>query len=813
MFTRTILICSFVVAANFQNIQSSKGSSCDSLCSCEEKDGILHINCEEKDISKISQIKVPPSLPFQISLYKNEIAELHAHELESLSNAVSLHLGANNIHELEPGIFSAFGCLKKLHINSNFLVTLKEDTFRGLENLEYLQADTNFIHAIEPGAFSKLIRLKVLILNDNEIEFLPSNIFRFVPLTHLDLRGNKLQALPFVGFLEHIGRIIELLLEDNKWVCDCDILPLKNWIENMRTQSVIGEVVCDSPVHLQGNILSKVKREVLCPFHADIDLEEPSKSSGLIITPSPKVKPVPKETQIEALPTPVLVPDTCPKQCFCNNHQLAGLLIHCQDRGIQSLSDLGSPTQSPRQLLLTGNMIQRLIKSDFVAFGSLELLNLDNNHIEYIQDEAFLKLGNLQKLNLNGNKLERLTPGMFAGLRSLEYLYLEFNMIKDIVSGTFNNLPKLRHLSLKINLLQSLPPLIFHNVPLNRLDLRKNLFMHVPVGNVMDQLDFLEQIYLEDNPWDCSCDLVGLKQWVEKLRQNTVEGDILCHTPRKIAKKDLRSLRNELLCPGLVPFNALPTQAPTATTSSLFGSFTDSVPLSVLILGLLIVFLMIVFCAAGLVVLVLHRHRRSKKKQTDDPQREPSPIHLQYSMYGQKTTHHMTQRPGVNMYDEHAMSPVIQVCRSPSYCNNLKDQDLNDIHDSKYVCRSILEKENDSPLTGSNMKFRAVSDHSSEFVTLEDANSLYRNLLERERELQQLSITEYLRKNINQLQSNVDVHCPGSHEELKLMQTIMYTRPRKVMVEQTKKEYLELKANLHTEPDYLEVLEQQTALN
>ncbi|MBN3303465.1 SLIT and NTRK-like protein 6 [Amia ocellicauda] len=829
MFTCIIFIYLFIVAAESQNIQPFKAStkgSCDTLCTCEEKDGVLHINCEERNISKIAKIKVPPAIPFHLNLYKNDIVELNAEEMGSFKNAVSLHLGANSIQELEPGVFSALGSLKKLHINSNFLVMLKEDTFHGLVNLEYLQADTNFIRVIEPGAFSKLIRLKVLILNDNSIEFLPSNIFRFVPLTHLDLRGNQLQTLPYVGFLEHIGRIMELLLEDNKWVCDCEILPLKIWVENMRAQSSIGEVICNSPPHLKGSILSKVKKDALCPSHEEIDLEEPSKSLYMVVTPSSKVLPDQKQTQGDAkIPTPALVPGIfCLEQCSCHNHPISGLLIHCQDRGIQRISDLGLPEQSPRKLVLTGNMIQRLIKHEFAEYGSLELLNLANNQIEYIDDETFLSLGHLKKLYLNGNKLDRLSPQIFVGLHNLEYLYLEYNVIKDILSGTFNTMPNLKLLSLNNNLLQTLPPMIFRNVPLSKLNLRNNLFMHLPVSNVLDQLDSLEQIYLEDNPWDCSCDLVGLKQWIERLSKDTIVGAILCHTPRKIAKTELRSLRNEILCPGLVTFyspthdndqDVTTTATTTSTAGSMFSSFTDTIPLSVLILGLLIVFLMIVFCAAGLVVLVLHRRRRSKKKQTDDQPRETSPIHLQYSMYGQKTTHHMAQRPGVNMYNEPTHSPMVQVCRSPSYSTHLREQDQDefDLNESKHVCRSILEKENDSPLTGPNMKFRAAAEHPPEFVTLGDPNALYRNLLERERELQQLSITEYLRKNISQLQPAVEIHGQGRHEELKLMETIMYTRPRKVMVEQTKNEYFELKANLHTEPDYLEVLEQQTTLN
>lgn len=263
------------------------------------------------------------------------------------------------------------------------------------------------------------------------------------------------------------------------------------------------------------------------------------------------------------------------------------------------------------------------------------------------------------------------------------------------------------------------------------------------------------------------------------------------------------------------------------TAKGFFSSITDTVPLSVLILSLLMFVLMIIFCSAGLVVFVVHRRRRrAKKKAADEQPREntsSSPIHLHYSMYGQKTTHHtLAQRTrSSTLYEERAQSPIVQICRNPTYCSQHKEHDtdldygLNEPSSKHHICRSIMEKENTSPLTGNpSVKIRPMTGEcSAEFVTLGNPNSLYRNILEREKELQQLGITEYLRKNMSQLQSAVDLQVPGHQEELKLMETIMYSRPRKVMLEQTKNEYFELKANLHTEPDYLEVLEHQTAFN
>lgn len=811
--------------------------SCEMLCSCEEKDGIFSINCEDRGIEELSEVRVPPSRPFHLNLQNNSLTILHTNDFSGFINALSLHLGCNAIVDIEPGAFNGLSFLKQLHINSNSLEMLKEDTFHGLENLEFLQADNNFITVIESSAFSKLNRLKVLILNDNAIEFLPPNVFRFVPLTHLDLRGNQLQTLPYVGFLEHIGRILDLQLEDNKWVCNCELLELKSWLENMPPQSIIGDVICHSPPILKGSILSRLKKESLCSTQPTNELDSPSGSLPLVVTTSisdshlptkviPILKAPTKEPSLTlhiTKPVTVLPGIYCPIPCQCTSHILSGVLMQCQEQNIESLSDLGPPPLNPKKLILAGNIIQTLLKSDLVDYGSLEMLHLGNNRIEILEDGSFINLTRLQKLYLNGNHLTKLSRNLFLGLQRLEYLYLEYNAIKEILSGAFSPMPKLKVLYLNNNLLQSLPAHIFSGVPLARLNLKSNQFAHLPIGNILEDLDLLVQIELEDNPWDCTCDSAGLQQWIQKLNKNTMTGEIFCTSPRHLAKKELKSLSSDILCPIVLSSATLPTHASfvivttstttTDTANTILRSLTDAMPLSVLILGLLIMFITVIFCAAGIVVLVLHRRRRYKKRQADEQMRDNSPVQLQYSMYGHKTTHHTTERPATSLYEQHLISPMVQVYRNPSFSSKRTDsqeqRNEKDKNDSKCLRRGLLDREHSSPLTGSGVKYKA-GDQSAEFLSFQDASSLYRNILEKERELQQLGITEYLRKSIGQLHPDMEVRYPGAHEELKLMETLMYSRPRKVLLEQTKNEYFELKANLHAEPDYLEVLEQQT---
>uniref|UniRef100_A0A3B3RXS3 SLIT and NTRK-like family, member 6 n=1 Tax=Paramormyrops kingsleyae TaxID=1676925 RepID=A0A3B3RXS3_9TELE len=171
------LLSVFLIGTLSQNVLSSKESpegSCGRLCSCTEKDNMLYVNCEEKNIDSINDL------------------------------------------QLEPGVFHALSFLKKLYINKNFLVALKEDTFLGLVNLEYLQADTNFIEVIEHGTFNRLIHLKIF-------------------------------------------------LDDNPWDCTCDLVDFKQWVETLQKYSVSGSILCQTPNKIAKTKLEIVSQEVMCP--------------------------------------------------------------------------------------------------------------------------------------------------------------------------------------------------------------------------------------------------------------------------------------------------------------------------------------------------------------------------------------------------------------------------------------------------------------------------------------------------------------------------------------------------------------------
>uniref|UniRef100_A0ACB8FBE4 SLIT and NTRK-like protein 3 n=1 Tax=Sphaerodactylus townsendi TaxID=933632 RepID=A0ACB8FBE4_9SAUR len=305
---------------------------CFEPCYCEVKESLFHIHCDNKGFINISQITESWSRPFKLYLQRNSMRRLYTNSFLHLNNAVSINLGNNALQDIQTGAFNGLKILKRLYLHENKLDIFRNDTFLGLESLEYLQADYNVIKRIESGAFRNLSKLRVLILNDNLIPLLPTNLFKSVSLTHLDLRGNRLKVLSYRGMLDHIGRSLgEPQVEEHPWGSTCEMV-----------------------------------------------------QPGLHIND-------------------------------------LGLTVNCKERGFHNISELLPRPVNAKKLYLSGNLIQKIYRSDFWNFSSLDLLHLGNNRISYVQDGAFINLPNLNRLYLNGNDIERLTPGMFRGLQSLHY--------------------------------------------------------------------------------------------------------------------------------------------------------------------------------------------------------------------------------------------------------------------------------------------------------------------------------------------------------------------------------------------------------
>uniref|UniRef100_A0A3B3QQB6 SLIT and NTRK like family member 3 n=2 Tax=Paramormyrops kingsleyae TaxID=1676925 RepID=A0A3B3QQB6_9TELE len=834
---------------------------CFDPCYCEVKESIFHIHCDSKGFTNISQISQSWSRPFKLYLQRNSMRRLYFNSFLHLNNAVSINLGNNALQDIQAGAFNGLSVLKRLYLHENKLEVFRNDTFLGLESLEYLQADYNVIKRIESGAFRNLNKLRVLILNDNLIPALPNFLFRSVSLTHLDLRGNRLKILPYKGMLEYIGRsLMEIQLEENPWNCVCDIVQLKTWLERIPYTALVGEITCEHPFHFHGKDLREIKRSELCPLLSDAEVEAslgiprlpfsndnvwPTKPSSMLSSfhntassveykekhktptkrprvhkapPTPRsIYPGPNQPPIAAYQTRPPIPIICPTGCTCNLHiNDLGLTVNCKEKGFYNISELLPRPLNAKKLYLSGNLIQKIYRSDFWNFSSLDLLHLGNNRISYVQEGAFINLPNLKSLYLNGNDIERLTPGMFRGLQTLSYLYFEYNVIREIQPAAFSLMPNLQLVFLNDNLLRTLPMDAFAGTSLARLNLRNNYFLYLPVNGVLEHLHSIVQIDLHQNPWECSCDIIPLKQWIEKLSSVIVVGEVICKTPDFLSGKDLRSLDAELICPEL-KFSAPSPGAPDDMTSTSDSGLGDSpmranIPLSVLILSLLILFISAVFVAAGLFAYVLRRRKKLpfRKRQEVDL----TGIQMQCRMFEDQPAASPEKPPG-HVYD-YIPHPVTQMCNNPIYKpreGEIEEQ-FTETKENSSNYRTLIEKEKEWTMAVSNSQLNTIVtiNQSGDIAGFHENGVLCPTVIDSQRPTPTVGFVDCLYGTVPKLKDMHVTHAhppgmqyPDLQQDARLKETLLF--PGKGFPDQTQSEYLELRAKLQTKPDYLEVLE------
>lgn len=163
----------------------------------------------------------------------------------------------------------------------------------------------------------------------------------------------------------------------------------------------------------------------------------------------------------------------CPAACRCSPGE-----ADCSERGLREVPWSLSPNIS--SLWLGYNFITVLGPRSFPLLPGLRLLSLVHNRLELMHSQALLGLGLLQELDLSHNHLTVLSPETFLPLASLARLNLGSNRLEELEPGVLDALPQLRAL------------------------------------------------FLQDNPWVCSCSILPLWRWLshnrEKVRGECTEG-------------------------------------------------------------------------------------------------------------------------------------------------------------------------------------------------------------------------------------------------------------------------------------------------
>jgi hypothetical protein len=175
---------------------------------------------------------------------------------------------------------------------------------------------------------------------------------------------------------------------------------------------------------------------------------------------------------------------------------------------VSRLTPLGSPHNKLAALDFSKNEIKKLENGTFEGLVALRWIDLANNQIE-IFDKVFLDTPRVNFLNMSHNALEFLEPGIFDGLASLQILDLASNSLKKIKPHSFAALHSLASLDLRNNRIAHIDGAAFDGLKkLEHLDLRGNWLSHIdPKVFLPLPIGVKNQIRLEENPFECSCEL------------------------------------------------------------------------------------------------------------------------------------------------------------------------------------------------------------------------------------------------------------------------------------------------------------------
>ncbi|XP_077776909.1 platelet glycoprotein Ib beta chain [Podarcis muralis] len=94
---------------------------------------------------------------------------------------------------------------------------------------------------------------KDLMHNNLPTSFPPST-------TKLYLNHNNLTSIPN-GLFDNLKDLQVVHLWANPWECDCHILYLRSWLQWQQNRSFYRNVICLSPSHLQGRIISYLSED------------------------------------------------------------------------------------------------------------------------------------------------------------------------------------------------------------------------------------------------------------------------------------------------------------------------------------------------------------------------------------------------------------------------------------------------------------------------------------------------------------------------------------------------------------------------
>uniref|UniRef100_G3P6N0 LRRNT domain-containing protein n=1 Tax=Gasterosteus aculeatus TaxID=69293 RepID=G3P6N0_GASAC len=370
-------------------------------------------------------------------------------------STTELWLYDNRLRRVEDGAFRNLTQLRLLVLSRNQISSVSTGAFGGLEHLEEISLHTNLLTTLQAGLFQGLPSLVNISLEHNSISSLPSGFLRGLSsLGEIDLRNNSFPNLKQES-LDALAIAKDVLLQQNPWRCDKDILPLRDWLKKHTSKTNQTLVVCETPFSLS---VITVCTSHSAPF---VMIKCTSQRSLYCCT---------SRTDVACADDEPIVPS-------CGKHSLT--------------SDSKHLPLNLKHIEISSTPLTLIPVGVFRGLPNLEKIILKLNKLRRLENGLFDGLVTVTELQLHGNEIESIEAGTFDSLENLVMLHLAKNNLSTVSTDWFSKLHKLQTLRLYENQLTTIPDDIFVNLP------------------------NLKEIGLQDNPWHCDCNLIPLHLWMK----------------------------------------------------------------------------------------------------------------------------------------------------------------------------------------------------------------------------------------------------------------------------------------------------------
>ncbi|XP_015910464.1 chaoptin [Parasteatoda tepidariorum] len=420
-----------------------------------------------------------------LTLDHNNLFYVERDSFKNMKNLRILDLSFNNLDFLPDGTFSDTG-LEHLNVSHNRLIELPIISLTDIRTtLKHLDLSLNLFKNISADSFLNLNHLQALNLSSNFISFLHEQSLNGLnSLIELDLSHNPLRKLSETS-LSSLNSLRSLYLQNTSLI-SLSVLPFPNlhylnlrdnYLYNI-SQDIFEKCRNVRFLDISRNLLQNV------PMHLWRNLR---KLVGLDISGNPiEVLGINSFSELDKL----------------NHLDISGLSLKILDsRTFFELKFLTS-IKTDSYASVRSFRLQELL-SQASALKKV-VINIEESILSHQVQRAFGT--KIRELVINGQNLKKILPDAFAGLLTHELtIRISGTMVNQFPDGLLRYLPDVRYLTLDLrnNQLASMGPKVLAAMTRDGPDAYQT--QHITGG-----------VLLEENPWNCSCELLWLGRWMRR---------------------------------------------------------------------------------------------------------------------------------------------------------------------------------------------------------------------------------------------------------------------------------------------------------